>query len=440
MNRLLVLFLPGDVFANRIPDPVLQQVEGFQDGIVSANDCFRSVSRYFDRIARPEQLLAALPRAMATLVDPAECGPITLALCQGRADRDQRLSRGILPAPSVGHASPAARCARAGACRGPASLRQDAPCRRRRRGPLLRNLRRTRRLRRAEIAVVGDVRTTIGELDAAPGDLDFALPSERSKADWSRAADAATRAPGNNALPSDAQVIGAVQRTIGEDGMIVCAAGGLPGELRKLWRSPRRGDYHLEWLFLHGLRNRRRSRRQDGAARRRGRGHPRRRLVHDDELGARDQRHAGPEADRRGARQPRLRLYRSAAARHRRRELQQPARHRPAPGALRHRFRRPCRLDRGDRDPCGRYRGARRRHDRCRNRLSLLRHRHRHRPRVEHRGRRPLAGRRGAEVASARAAYDAARADDPLRNQPHRAVERRRPEPRGRHPARSMPE
>nr|WP_298690460.1 3D-(3,5/4)-trihydroxycyclohexane-1,2-dione acylhydrolase (decyclizing) [uncultured Dongia sp.] len=82
VNRLPVLFLPGDVFANRRPDPVLQQVEDWGDGTVSANDCFRPVSRYFDRIARPEQILVALPRAMSVLTDPAECGPVTLALCQ----------------------------------------------------------------------------------------------------------------------------------------------------------------------------------------------------------------------------------------------------------------------------------------------------------------------------------------------------------------------
>ena len=82
VNRLPVLLLPGDVFANRGPDPVLQQIEHFQDGTVSANDCFRPVSRYFDRITRPEQLLTALPRAFATMTDPAECGPVTLSLCQ----------------------------------------------------------------------------------------------------------------------------------------------------------------------------------------------------------------------------------------------------------------------------------------------------------------------------------------------------------------------
>jgi 3D-(3,5/4)-trihydroxycyclohexane-1,2-dione acylhydrolase (decyclizing) len=82
VNRLPLLLLPGDVFANRRPDPVLQQIEDFGDGTVSANDCFRPVSRYFDRITRPEQIINALQRAMAVLTDPAECGPVTLALCQ----------------------------------------------------------------------------------------------------------------------------------------------------------------------------------------------------------------------------------------------------------------------------------------------------------------------------------------------------------------------
>src|SRR6478752_7607096 len=82
VNRLPLLLLPGDVFANRAPDPVLQQVESFGDGTVSANDVFRPVSRYFDRITRPEQLIGALARAMQVLTDPAECGPLTLSLCQ----------------------------------------------------------------------------------------------------------------------------------------------------------------------------------------------------------------------------------------------------------------------------------------------------------------------------------------------------------------------
>ena len=82
VNRLPVLLLPGDTFATRAPDPVLQQVESFQQGDVSANDCFRPVTRYFDRISRPEQLLTALPRAIQVMTDPASCGPVCLALPQ----------------------------------------------------------------------------------------------------------------------------------------------------------------------------------------------------------------------------------------------------------------------------------------------------------------------------------------------------------------------
>ena len=82
INRLPVLLLPGDVFAGRCPDPVLQQIENFADGTSSVNDCFKPVSRYFDRITRPEQLLTALPRAFRVMTDAADCGPATLSLCQ----------------------------------------------------------------------------------------------------------------------------------------------------------------------------------------------------------------------------------------------------------------------------------------------------------------------------------------------------------------------
>ena len=82
VNRLPVLLLPGDVFASRAPDPVLQQLEDFAHGDVSANDAFRPLTRYFDRITRPEQILDALPRAIAVMTDPATCGPVCLALPQ----------------------------------------------------------------------------------------------------------------------------------------------------------------------------------------------------------------------------------------------------------------------------------------------------------------------------------------------------------------------
>jgi 3D-(3,5/4)-trihydroxycyclohexane-1,2-dione acylhydrolase (decyclizing) len=81
-NRLPLLLLPGDTFVNRAPDPVLQQVEHFGDGTATVNDAFRAVSRYFDRIVRPEQLIATLPQVARVLTDPADCGPVTLALPQ----------------------------------------------------------------------------------------------------------------------------------------------------------------------------------------------------------------------------------------------------------------------------------------------------------------------------------------------------------------------
>ena len=82
VNRLPVLLLPGDVFASRAPDPVLQQLENFSQGDVSVNDVFRPVTQYFDRISRAEQILTALPRAIAIMTDPATCGPVCLALPQ----------------------------------------------------------------------------------------------------------------------------------------------------------------------------------------------------------------------------------------------------------------------------------------------------------------------------------------------------------------------
>jgi 3D-(3,5/4)-trihydroxycyclohexane-1,2-dione acylhydrolase (decyclizing) len=81
-NRLPVLLLPGDTFTGRAPDPVLQQIEHFGDPGVTVNDAFRSVCRYFDRITRPEQLISTLPQVARVLTDPADCGPVVLALPQ----------------------------------------------------------------------------------------------------------------------------------------------------------------------------------------------------------------------------------------------------------------------------------------------------------------------------------------------------------------------
>ncbi len=81
-NRLPLLLLCGDTYATRLPDPVLQQVEHFGNPTISVNDAFKAVSRYWDRITHPAQILQSLPTAIATLLDPADCGPAFLGLPQ----------------------------------------------------------------------------------------------------------------------------------------------------------------------------------------------------------------------------------------------------------------------------------------------------------------------------------------------------------------------
>ena len=81
-NRLPLLLLPGDTFASRMPDPVLQQVEHFNNPGITQNDAFKPVTRYFDRITRPEQILQSLPQAIQIMLDPADCGPACLSLSQ----------------------------------------------------------------------------------------------------------------------------------------------------------------------------------------------------------------------------------------------------------------------------------------------------------------------------------------------------------------------
>ena len=82
INRVPVLLLPGDIFARRNVAPVLQQLESSSSQDISVNDCFKPVSRYWDRIQRPEQILTALPEALRVLTSPAETGTVTLALPQ----------------------------------------------------------------------------------------------------------------------------------------------------------------------------------------------------------------------------------------------------------------------------------------------------------------------------------------------------------------------
>jgi len=332
VDRLPVLFLAGDVFASRRPDPVLQQLEDFSDATVSVNDCFRPVSRYFDRISRPEQLLTALPRAMAVLTDPADCGPVTLALCQDTqaeafdwpetffAPRVWRPRRPPPDADELAAAATALRAAKAPLIiagggvlysEATAALAQFAqahgiPVTETQAGKGA--LAHTHKLNLGAIGVTGtaaanraaaaaDVVLAIGtrlqdfttgsrtlfsgriiNLNVQPFDagkhaalplvadareglaaLDAALGPYRSPQAWTtaatawrtnwQAAAAAATAPGNTSPPTDAQVIGVVQRAAPAGAVVVCAAGGLPGELHKLWQAEGPGTYHLEYGY-----------------------------------------------------------------------------------------------------------------------------------------------------------------------------------------------
>ncbi|SEM91938.1 3D-(3,5/4)-trihydroxycyclohexane-1,2-dione hydrolase [Loktanella fryxellensis] len=333
VNRLPLLLLPGDVFANRGPDPVLQQIEDFGDGTVTANDCFRPVVRYFDRITRPEQLLTALPRAFAAMTDPADCGPVCLALCQDvqaeaydwpaaffaprtwgqrriGADVDElsrvaHLLRGatapVIVAGGGVHYAQASDALRAFAEKhgipvvetqaGKSALPWDHPLNF---GPvgvtgassanalcevadvvlgvgtrfqdfttgswaLFRNP--DRRLVSLNVAAYDamkhgaeplqtDARRGLADLSAALGDHTAPAPDAGLRTAWFAAVDPQTAAPEDgNALPTDAQVIGAVQRASGSDTVVMSAAGTMPGELHKLWKAPRAGGYHMEYGF-----------------------------------------------------------------------------------------------------------------------------------------------------------------------------------------------
>ncbi len=334
VNRLPVLLLPGDTFANRRPDPVLQQVEAFGDGTLTANDCFKPVSRFFDRITRPEQLLVALPRAIQVLTDPAECGPVTLGMSQDvqaeaydfpSAFFAPRTARFRRPAPDEGELaaavelleraerplivagggvlySGAAETLQAFAARhripvaetqaGKGALAFDHPqnvgsigvtgsaaanalaaeadvvlaigtrlqdfttgSRALLPGParlIQLNVAAFDAGKHGAVPLVGDARRTLEMLDQALGDGATAAAWQarvrRLRQDWDAVVDRVTAAT-NAERPSDAQVLGAVNRSAARDAVVVCAAGGLPGELHKLWRTGAPGGYHLEYGF-----------------------------------------------------------------------------------------------------------------------------------------------------------------------------------------------
>ncbi len=335
VNRLPVLLLPGDTFANRQPDPVLQQIENFSDPTVTANDCFKPVSRYWDRIMQPDQLLKSLPQAIRILTDPAECGPVTLALPQDvQAEAcdypenffDEQIHRTTRLGPDVNqlqgavamirqarrpliivgggvHYSDATKDLAAFASTfripvvetqsGKGALNWEHPCNMGAIGvtgssaanhlveqsdlviaigtrlsdftsgsgmlfsrPDLKllsiNVCGLDAIKYGSLALQSDAKRGIEELlssitDYAAGN-DWVELAQDEKQQWQDTIELAT-APGTSASPSDAQVIGVVNAKIDRPSTVVGAAGGLPGELHKLWRVSADCQYHVEYGY-----------------------------------------------------------------------------------------------------------------------------------------------------------------------------------------------
>jgi 3D-(3,5/4)-trihydroxycyclohexane-1,2-dione acylhydrolase (decyclizing) len=334
-NRLPVLLLSGETFASRLPDPVLQQVEHFDDPGRTVNDAFRPVTRYWDRITRPAQLLSSLPQALATMLDPGSCGPAFLALPQdiqaeafdypeaffdpvvhevprprpatssltAAADVIRRAARPLIVAGGGVHYSQAEADLAALAERhgvpvvetvaGRISLPWDHPLQA---GPIgvtgsnsanalardadvviavgtrlqdfstgswtvfqdpgLRivsvNTARFDATKHRAVPVVGDARESLREL--APLLAGWHAPqawearARDEYAEWCGVVDKATVAS-STGPPTYAQVVAAVNAVSAPDDVVLTAAGGLPGELNKVWRGSVPGTFDCEYGF-----------------------------------------------------------------------------------------------------------------------------------------------------------------------------------------------
>lgn len=346
-NRLPLLLLPGDHFANRTPDPVLQQIEHFGNPMIAATDCFQPVSRYFDRINRPEQLIHSLPVAVQTLLDPVNCGPVTLALPQdvqaeafdypvslfeprihyirrpaaeprelaaavallqtakkpliiagGGVHYSQAFaalsqfasSQGIPVAETqagkgalawthpfavggigvTGSAAANVLAQEADVILAIGTRLQDFTTQSRtaftgaHQRLIQLNIGGFDAGKHQALPLVGDAATVLAQLQDALADrqsdpawsaraalLDHQWQQqyERLTADPLSSLAEATPSSSRQQLPSDAQVLGAVKRQSAATDVVVCAAGGLPGELHKLWRAEGPGTYHVEYGF-----------------------------------------------------------------------------------------------------------------------------------------------------------------------------------------------
>ncbi|MGJ7875622.1 3D-(3,5/4)-trihydroxycyclohexane-1,2-dione acylhydrolase (decyclizing) [Streptomyces sp. DH1] len=336
INRLPVLLLPGDYFASHAADPLLQQLEHPTEADVSVNDTLRPVSRYFDRVTRPEALVASALQAMRVLTDPAETGAVTLALPQDVqaeaydwpeeffADRVWRVRR---PAPDPVELAEAVRAVRAAerplivagggvhhseaeeALRalvdatgipvastqaGKGALRHDHPADLGGIGhtgtTVADDLARTADLVIGVGTRYSDFTTASGTLFRHPGvrflnlnitafdahklaartlvcdaraglsalaeslsghRVDAAYESEyrTGKSRWEEVVRTAYRAEDDSAVPTQTQVLGALDAVVGDEDVVINAAGSLPGDLHKLWRARSPRQYHLEYGY-----------------------------------------------------------------------------------------------------------------------------------------------------------------------------------------------
>jgi 3D-(3,5/4)-trihydroxycyclohexane-1,2-dione acylhydrolase (decyclizing) len=335
INRLPVLLLPGDIFARRNVAPVLQQLESDQTQDISVNDCFRPVSRYWDRIMRPEQLITALPEAMRVLTDPAQTGAVTLALPEDVqteaydypaalfAERRWTVLRNRPDYQAIQRAASLIRESRAPliiagggviyseamealrglveqigipvgeTMAGKGSLRYDHPLNLGAIGvtgtsaanriardadlvigigtrysdfttssktafqhPDVRfiniNVAAIDAGKQASLPLVGDARVTLEELGSLlegwQVDPEYRQTAEQLHTEWDREVQRIYDIR-NSPLPSQGELIGAVNDEGDPEAIIVCAAGSLPGDLHKLWRARHSKQYHLEYGY-----------------------------------------------------------------------------------------------------------------------------------------------------------------------------------------------
>src|ERR687890_1210108 len=335
INRLPVLLLPGDIFASRGPDPVLQQLEAPHDGSLSVNDCFRPVCRYFDRVNRPEQLIPAALAAMRVLTNQAETGAVTLALPQDvqaegydypeefLGKRVWRIGRPLPDSEALEEAAALVRASRrpmivsgggtiyseatealsrfsettgipvAETQAGKGSMPYDHPLalgavgatgtfasnRAAREADLVigigtrwsdfttasktafqnpdvrfvnMNIADFDAHKHAGLALVGDARATLEALESVLGgyevEAEYRQQSRRANADWDREVERLYTL-GHGPLPAQSEVLGTVNSFSGPEDVVVCAAGSMPGDLHKLWRTRDPKGYHVEYGY-----------------------------------------------------------------------------------------------------------------------------------------------------------------------------------------------